>query len=446
MLYEFRVKSRIPNPKCYVPRGQAYVPGLRRATASRTSPVKPPAAASPHEPASSPNASAASESKPHDVVLFGGDPMVHETPKPSPPAEPPPPQPKSFLSCLAALYETRWWVVLPICMTSLAIGVMRLHSDHPSIRAKDGAIVELVSEARDTPAALAAREADPERLLRQQALRPVEIATLAPEASGFRKAPASTILPAPALRRAATTDVDHIGAIPRTALCTYVEPERTKVAPVVKAPDASFGASLADAAEAQSRDFVVYDDKYRTIKYPGGDVASLYGVCSDVVVRAYRALGIDLQALIHEARIGAPDASIAHRRTENLRRFFKRAGASLPITDFPEDYLPGDVVTYDRPQNRGAQDHIAIVSNIRGQSGRFMIVHNRGFGPQIEDALFVDRITGHYRFNGETRTAPGADTRQFPGRARNAAAKMLKRAERAKARAKAARTKSPPEL
>ncbi len=161
-----------------------------------------------------------------------------------------------------------------------------------------------------------------------------------------------------------------------------------------------FGRALAAAALRQTTEFVVYTDTYRKLAYPMGDVPALFGVCTDVVIRAYRTLGIDLQALVHAARIGSADTSIAHRRTFTLRRYFASRGASVPITDFAEDYLPGDIVTYDRPQNSGSRDHIAIVTDILAPSGRPMIVHNRGWGPQLEDALFVDRITGHYRYRG----------------------------------------------
>lgn len=161
-----------------------------------------------------------------------------------------------------------------------------------------------------------------------------------------------------------------------------------------------FGRALAAAALRQTTEFVVYTDTYRKLAYPMGDVPALFGVCTDVVIRAYRALGIDLQALVHAARIGSADTSIAHRRTFTLRRYFASRGASVPISDFAEDYLPGDIVTYDRPQNSGSRDHIAIVTDIPAPSGRPMIVHNRGWGPQLEDALFVDLITGHYRYRG----------------------------------------------
>lgn len=161
-----------------------------------------------------------------------------------------------------------------------------------------------------------------------------------------------------------------------------------------------FGIALARAAAEQTSDVVVYNDVYRSIAYPMGDVQAFYGVCTDVVVRAYRALGIDLQVLVKESRAGPGDASIDHRRTEILRRFFARSGASLPVSAYAEDYLPGDIVTYYRPQNYGSRSHIAIVADQMGPSGRPMIIHNRGWGVQIEDALFVDQITGHYRFNG----------------------------------------------
>ncbi len=161
----------------------------------------------------------------------------------------------------------------------------------------------------------------------------------------------------------------------------------------------TFGDMLASAARAQTRDLVVYTDKYRQISFPMGDVPGFYGVCTDVVVRAYRALGIDLQALVHQARIGTGDTSIDHRRTKTLRRFFERYGETIPVTDFAEDYLPGDIVTYYRAAGRSSQTHIAIVSDVIAPSGRPMIVHNRGWGPQLEDALFASKVTGHYRFN-----------------------------------------------
>jgi len=169
-------------------------------------------------------------------------------------------------------------------------------------------------------------------------------------------------------------------------------------AAIAAASPSAFGLMLASAARAQTDDLVVYSDTYRQIGFPMGDVPSLYGVCTDVVVRAYRALGVDLQVLVHEAGLGTGDTSIDHRRTQTLRRFFARYGVSLPVTDFVEDYRPGDIVTYHRATGRTSQSHIAIVSDVIAPSGRPMIVHNRGWGPQLEDALFASDMTGHYRF------------------------------------------------
>jgi uncharacterized protein YijF (DUF1287 family) len=166
---------------------------------------------------------------------------------------------------------------------------------------------------------------------------------------------------------------------------------------------APFGVRLALAASEQTKAFVIYDDKYRQISRAGGDVPALYGVCTDVVIRAYRALGIDLQMLIQASRLGAGDPNIDHRRTETLRRYLTRYGQSLPVTPYGEDYQPGDIVTYWRPQNSGSRSHIAVVASTLGPSGRPMIIHNRGWGPQVEDGLFVDRITGHYRYDGAAR-------------------------------------------
>jgi uncharacterized protein YijF (DUF1287 family) len=177
-------------------------------------------------------------------------------------------------------------------------------------------------------------------------------------------------------------------------------------APVAVSDPATFGQALATAAHQQLRQFVVYDARYTRIAYPGGDVATLHGVCTDVVIRAYRALGIDLQRIVFESRIGIGDTSIDHRRTETVRRFLATHGETLPTTPFAEDYLPGDIVTYYRPQNRISTAHIAVVSDQIGPSGRPMIIHNRGLGVQLEDGLFVDRMTGHYRYLGPKTPLP----------------------------------------
>ncbi|MEO0671479.1 MAG: DUF1287 domain-containing protein [Pseudomonadota bacterium] len=160
----------------------------------------------------------------------------------------------------------------------------------------------------------------------------------------------------------------------------------------------AFGVALARAALAQSREIVVYSAKYQSLPYPMGDLPSGLGSCSDVVIRAYRSLGFDLQQATHLSRVGSGDRNIDHRRTNTLRRYFAKNGAELPVSPFPENYKPGDIVTYYRPFSRVSRAHVAIVSHLIAPTGRPYIVHNRGYGVQLEDALFVDRMTGHYRF------------------------------------------------
>ena len=130
----------------------------------------------------------------------------------------------------------------------------------------------------------------------------------------------------------------------------------------------------------------------------------------DVVVRSFRALGIDLQRLVHEDMkrnfprypkiwgLSRPDTNIDHRRVNVLRRFFAREGRSLPVTKNPADYKPGDIVTMHLPEGRSSKTHIAIVTHLKSSAGVPLIVHNRGYGVQLEDWLFARRITGHYRY------------------------------------------------
>ena len=200
---------------------------------------------------------------------------------------------------------------------------------------------------------------------------------------------------------------------PAGVLSTKTAPQRPAVDPDLANDPLKFGRALAAAAQAQTRDLVIYNAAYVTIAYPGGDVPLQFGVCTDVVIRAYRALGVDLQELVHLSRPGRSDTNIDHRRTDLLRGFFATYGEQIAITPYIEDYLPGDIVTYYRPQNKSSTSHIALVSDVTAPSGRPMIVHNRGWGVQLEDALFVDQITGHYRFRG-IKPAPSvavADTR-----------------------------------
>jgi uncharacterized protein YijF (DUF1287 family) len=186
------------------------------------------------------------------------------------------------------------------------------------------------------------------------------------------------------------------------AQCRF-EPSRPRSPiPVTWTPgnSESFGLALAAAARRQLEEFVIYNDRYTRLKYPMGDVHPMYGVCTDVVIRAYRELGLDLQELVQKTKTGSGDPNIDHRRVDTLRKFFSRFGENLPVSTFAEDYKAGDIVTYWRPQNRHSRTHIAIVSDMTAPSGRPLIIHNRGWGPQQEDGLFVDEITGHYRFSG----------------------------------------------
>lgn len=163
---------------------------------------------------------------------------------------------------------------------------------------------------------------------------------------------------------------------------------------------------LAGAAEGQVGKTVSYDAAYVKLDYPGGDVPIDRGVCTDVVVRAFRDIGTDLQVDVHEDMaahfkdyphnwgLTKPDSNIDHRRVPNLQTYFSRRGKDVPVTDDPQDYWPGDLVTWKvlgRP-------HIGIVSTVPGGDGsRYCIVHNIGAGTQIEDRLFGFEITGHYR-------------------------------------------------
>lgn len=165
---------------------------------------------------------------------------------------------------------------------------------------------------------------------------------------------------------------------------------------------------LVESAIDQTRVTTGYDPSYVGIDYPGGDVPLETGVCSDVVVRAFRKAGIDLQKEIHDdmgrawsvysKKWGArrPDPNIDHRRVLNLMTYFDRQGKTLPITTDRDDYLPGDIVTWDLSSGI---EHIGIVVNTWSEVGRgYMIVHNIGAGARSEDVLLNWKITGHYRY------------------------------------------------
>lgn len=167
---------------------------------------------------------------------------------------------------------------------------------------------------------------------------------------------------------------------------------------------------LIAAALAQTKENVTYNGAYFKIAYPMGDVPAQYGVCTDVVIRAYRKLSIDLQKLVHEDMRGnfslypakknwgqnKTDTNIDHRRVPNLQTFFTRHGKKLVVSNKPQDYQTGDLVTWMLPGNL---PHIGIVTDQHSADGlRPLIVHNIGAGPKLEDMLFDYVISGHYRY------------------------------------------------
>lgn len=166
---------------------------------------------------------------------------------------------------------------------------------------------------------------------------------------------------------------------------------------------------LVKAAQAQVGVTVNYDPAYIVLAYPNGDVPRETGVCTDVVVRAFRdGASLDLQKEVHEDMtanfakypkkwgLKKADKNIDHRRVPNLMTFLARRGKSLPVTDQPADYAPGDIVSWNLG---GGLPHIGLVSSVwSADTGRYKIVHNIGGGAQIEDRLFEWAITGHYRY------------------------------------------------
>ncbi|MDR1554071.1 MAG: DUF1287 domain-containing protein [Prevotellaceae bacterium] len=179
------------------------------------------------------------------------------------------------------------------------------------------------------------------------------------------------------------------------------------MASTIVGQDAFFN-RLADSAFVLTKQKVRYDPGYFQISYPNGDIPAHKGVCTDVVIRAYRKLGIDLQKEIHEDMetnfdkypklwgMKKTDKNIDHRRVPNLMTFFSRHGSVKGKSSDAQDYLPGDIVCWDL--GKGIK-HIGIVVNKKSLDGnRYLIVHNIGQGQIIEDCLFQFTIAGHYRY------------------------------------------------
>jgi len=184
-------------------------------------------------------------------------------------------------------------------------------------------------------------------------------------------------------------------------LFALAEPAQAQSGPV--------GARIAAAAVEQTTRPGVYDPAYARIPYPMGDVPADRGVCADVVIRALRAAGIDLQERVHDDMkadfsaypkhwgLARPDPNIDHRRVPNLETYFRRTGWRLPASANAADYQPGDIVAWNLKGDKGWLPHIGVVSDRRGRSGRPLIVHNIGAGPKLEDVLFDWTITGRFR-------------------------------------------------
>jgi uncharacterized protein len=165
---------------------------------------------------------------------------------------------------------------------------------------------------------------------------------------------------------------------------------------------------IVEDAIAQAEYTVSYDPSYVKLSYPGGDVPLDRGVCSDVVIRSFRKVGVDLQKEVHEDMTRAfaaypkkwglsrPDPNIDHRRVPNLMTFFERKGRAVSATGDGADYQPGDIVTWDLG---GGQTHMGLVTNVWSDAaGNYLIAHNIGGGVRVENVLFGWRITGHYRY------------------------------------------------
>lgn len=191
----------------------------------------------------------------------------------------------------------------------------------------------------------------------------------------------------------------------RRSSVVVIPPPATKPLPTDASPQLK---QLVEAAIEQSKVTTGYDPAWVKIDYPNGDVPAETGVCSDVVVRAFRRAGISLQKEVHEDMVRAwseypkkwaasgTDTNIDHRRVLNLMTWFKRRGKSLPVTNDRSDYLPGDVVAWDL--NEGLE-HIGILTNLSSEPEQhYLIVHNIGAGARVEDVLMTWKIVGHYRY------------------------------------------------
>ena len=172
-----------------------------------------------------------------------------------------------------------------------------------------------------------------------------------------------------------------------------------------------YGDRLAAAALERTTIDVVYDAaEYNNIGYPNGDIPAGRGTCTDLIIRTYRVLNIDLQQLIHEDMkahflrypqlwdASQPDSDIDHRRVPNIKRFFERRGTVLEPSRDSADYTFGDIVIWRLPDGKA---HIGII--VPGPDSHHdekWVVHNIGKGPMWSDELLDYEITGHFRYQG----------------------------------------------
>ena len=199
----------------------------------------------------------------------------------------------------------------------------------------------------------------------------------------------------------------HKNQIMKQFLITYVLWQAFSIQIVMAE---TFEERLVSAALERTLTAVRYDGSYHSIDYPNGDVPANIGVCTDVIIRTYRSLDIDLQQLVHEDMqrnfskypskriwgLSKTDKNIDHRRVPNLQVFFTRHGQHLNVSKQAGDYKAGDIVTW---MVAGNLPHIGIVTDQISEVSQWpMIVHNIGAGPKLEDMLFDFEITGHYRY------------------------------------------------
>lgn len=183
--------------------------------------------------------------------------------------------------------------------------------------------------------------------------------------------------------------------------------DRNKASPLLAVEPAQTR-QLLEAAMEQVNYTKSYDPAYVKLAYPMGDVPLTTGVCSDVIIRAFRKVGVDLQKEVHEDMkrnfaaypqkwgLRRPDANIDHRRVPNLMTFFKRRGKAVPLTGNPADYRPGDIVAWNLGNGL---THIGLMTNrLTDDGARLQVVHNIGSGARVEDILFAWKIIGHYRY------------------------------------------------